>query len=176
MAQGDTHEQKERPLTTTPQRAAAEVPPWFQAQMEGWKASNPKDREATARIDLSAFPDSAVAYGALAYVEGGLKYGEYNWREAGVLASVYVAAARRHLGKWWNGEDEDPTTLVPHLGNLIACAAILIDAIEQGKLIDDRPPKQVVGLYDRMEQKVKHLQAIFPRRASRFTAKSLAEE
>jgi hypothetical protein len=135
-----------------------------------WKASNPKDQAATTRIDLSSFPPSAVAYGALAFVEGGLKYGEFNWRVAGVLASVYVAAARRHLDKWWNGEEEDPKTLVPHLANLIACAAILIDAIEQGKLVDDRPPKQSSSLYDRFEAKVAHLQKIFPRRAARFTA------
>ncbi len=140
---------------------------------EDWKASNPKDQAATTRIDLSSFPTSAVAYGALAYVEGGLKYGEFNWRVAGVLASVYIAAGKRHLDKWWNGEEEDLKTLVPHLANAIACIAILIDAIESGKLVDDRPPKQSSSLYDRFEAKVAHLQKMFPRRAARFTEKKL---
>jgi hypothetical protein len=137
------------------------------------KASNPKDAAATTRLDLSLFPTSAIAYGALAFVEGDLKYGGYNWRKAGVKASVYKAAQGRHGDKWWNGEDSDLKTMVPHLANQLACIAILIDAIESGELIDDRPPKQQVTLYDRFEKVVGHLQKLFPRRTPRYTEKPL---
>jgi len=134
------------------------------------KATNPKDQQATTRVDLSLFPDSAVAYGALAFTEGDLKYGAYNWRVAGVQTSVYIAALRRHVAKYYNGEWADPKTGVPHLANALACIAVLIDSHEQGNLNDDRPPKQSAGLYIDMEEKVAALQEKFPRRAGRYRA------
>jgi hypothetical protein len=136
------------------------------------KPSNPKDAAATNRLDLSLFPATARAYGALAMVEGDQKYGGYNYREAGVMASIYYAAANRHLDKWYNGEDEDPKTKVPHLANAIACIAVLIDGIEKGNWTDDRPPvTDLGGLLDRFEKKVGQVKEIFPRRADRFVAK-----
>lgn len=136
------------------------------------KASNPKDGAATTRLDLSLFPATARAYGALAMVEGDLKYGGYNYRTVGVRASVYYAAANRHLDKWFNGEDIDPKTGVPHLANAMACIGVIIDSIENDNWTDDRPPSvSMTSLLDRFEQKVKHLQLTFPRRAKRFTQK-----
>ncbi len=135
------------------------------------KDTNPKDAAATTRLDLSLFPASARAYGALAMVEGDLKYGGYNYREAGVMASVYYAAASRHLDKWFNGEWEDPLTRVPHLASALACIAILIDGYTQGNVNDDRPPRQDIGaLFAKMEPLVAHLQWVFPRRVPRHRA------
>lgn len=138
--------------------------------MTDTKDTNPKDAAATQRLDLSLFPASARAYGALAMTEGDLKYGGYNYRESGVMASVYYAAAGRHLDKWFNGESADPKTLVPHLASALACIAVLIDGVEQGNLNDDRPPRQDQGLYARFEENVTHLQQIFPRRTKRYRA------
>ena len=136
------------------------------------KPTNPKDRIATTRLDLSLFPDTAVIYGALAMTEGDLKYGGYNYRPSGVLASVYIAACRRHLAKWFNGEDMDETTNVHHLGSALACIAVLIDSIESVHLNDDRPPKvDVSGLLTKMEDNVKHLQKLFPDGPDRFREK-----
>jgi len=137
------------------------------------KPTNPKDRAATDRIDLSLFPDTAVVYGALAMTEGDCKYGAYNYRPGGVQAHVYVAACRRHLAKWWNGEDDDPKTKIPHLGNALACIAILIDSIECGVLKDDRPPRvDMERLIDGVRAKVKHLQELFPNGPDRYTEKN----
>jgi hypothetical protein len=77
---------------------------------------------------------------ATAFLEGALKYGRYNWRVAGVRASIYHAAARRHLAKWWNGQDRDSKTRVHHLDSAIACLGIIRDAELYNKLVDDRPP------------------------------------
>lgn len=128
------------------------------------KPSNPKDAAATNRLDLSLFPGSARAYGALALTEGDLKYGGYNWRTVGIKASVYLAACGRHLEKWNNGEDCDPHTHVPHLANALACIAVLIDASQQGNLNDDRPPAQeaMPHLFKQCEEIVSHLQRLFP--------------
>jgi len=137
------------------------------------KDTNPKDAAATTRLDLSLFPDSAVAYGALAMTEGHLKYGGYNYRERGVLASVYVAACRRHLAKWWNGNGKDPKTGVPHLASAIACLAILVDAIETRVLKDDRPPASgMEELFRTFESRTKHLQVLYPDGPGRYTEQS----
>lgn len=134
------------------------------------KPTNPKDRAATSRLDLSLFPETAIAYGALAMTEGDCKYGGYNWREAGVLASVYYAAARRHLGKWWDGQDDDPKTWVPHLANALACIAVIIDAVHACQLKDDRPPRTgFAELLGDLEVTVKHLQQEFPNGPGRYT-------
>ncbi len=136
------------------------------------KDSNPKDNAATTRLDLSLFPSSARIYGALAMTEGALKYGGYNFRKVGVRGSVYVASTGRHMDKYWNGEECDPTTGIPHLASALAGIAVLIDATEQGNLNDDRPPKQdTAGLLHRCEADVKRLQALFPNPASRYTEK-----
>jgi hypothetical protein len=123
------------------------------------KETNPKDRAATTRLDLSLFPATARVYGALAFAEGDLKYGGYNWRVAGVKASVYYAACNRHLDKWFNGQESDSVTGVPHLANAIACLAVLVDAIVVGRLNDDRPPRcDMTRVLSWAEERVRELQ------------------
>lgn len=142
------------------------------SQKTDFKPTNPKDRAATSRLDISLFPQSALIYGALGMTEGDLKYGGYNFREAGVLVSVYVAALMRHLMKWYNGEEEDEKTGVPHLASVLACAAILVDSTVKGNLKDDRPPRAPVAeLLADFEKKVKHLQELYPSGPPRHTEK-----
>lgn len=107
----------------------------------GTKASNPKEVFGDAKMPMDLLPDTAVVQFNLAFLEGALKYGQYNWRIAGVSARTYVRAARRHLSKWWNGQDVDPVTRVSELASVGACIAILIDAAACGKLMDNRPPR-----------------------------------
>lgn len=129
------------------------------------KPSNPKDVIGSRKLDLGLVPDSAIVGMAEALMEGALKYGRFNWRLAGVRASIYHAACRRHLAKWWNGEDREPATRIHHLHNAACCLAILIDAELYGKLTDDRPPapnrEAVARLIDSMEGAVKHLKEVF---------------
>lgn len=104
------------------------------------KPSNPKDIIGSRKLDPGLVPDTVVMLAAMAFTEGALKYGRYNWRIAGIRASIYHAALRRHLAKWWNGQEVDPATNVPHLASAMACLAIIADAELYGKLVDDRPP------------------------------------
>jgi hypothetical protein len=101
---------------------------------------NPKDKIGSRKIDVGLVPDSAIVGMAIALTEGAVKYGRFNWRIAGVSARIYHAACRRHLKKWWNGQDEDTATTVHHIDNAMACLAILRDAMLYDKLTDDRPP------------------------------------
>lgn len=122
------------------------------------KATNPKEAIGDTKLNLSVVPDTMLLYAATAFTEGALKYGSYNWRAAGVRASTYIAAHRRHVAKWWNGERCDPKTKVHHLANAMACLAIVLDAELVGKLTDDRPPKaDMAGLIESLEGTVKHL-------------------
>jgi hypothetical protein len=104
------------------------------------KPTNPKDALASTRLPFHLVPGTMEMYASLAFAEGALKYGAYNWRIAGVRASVYVSACQRHLKKWFNGEEVDPKTGVPHLSSALACIAIILDARACGMLTDDRPP------------------------------------
>jgi hypothetical protein len=99
---------------------------------------NPKDAIARAKVPLHLWPIAATMYGCWALFCGKTKYGSLNWRATPVLASVYYGALLRHAGRWWEGEDLDPDDGTPHLGNALACLAILIDAHVSGTLIDDR--------------------------------------
>ena len=47
----------------------------------------------------------------------------------------------RHMEAFKSGEELDPTDGTDHLGNIMACCAIIMDAREAGLLTDDRPPK-----------------------------------
>lgn len=102
------------------------------------KPSNPKDIIGSTKLPLHLFPMTARAYGCIGLSEGALKYGRNNFRVLGVKASIYYDALNRHMDSWFEGEDCDPITGVPHLANAMACLAIIIDAHEKGVLTDDR--------------------------------------
>lgn len=112
------------------------------------KDTNPKQAFADGKIPLDIFPDTAAMLGALALLDGAMKYGKHNWRGCGVRAATYVGACRRHLMAWYNGE-EDAADGVPHLAHALACLAILVDAQAAGKLTDDRPPRIDVAAWQK---------------------------
>lgn len=116
------------------------------------KDTNPKDQVATNKVPLWLLSPIAKAKWALAQFAGMAKYGAWNWRIAGVRSSVYLSAAQRHLDAYLSGEEYDPIDGTDHLGNIMACCAILLDAREAGKLTDDRPPSvDIRATYGEME-------------------------
>ena len=126
------------------------------------KDTNPKDAIGSTKLPMHLIPGSAKAWLALAFLEGALKYGKYNWRVAGVRASIYLDAMERHLEKYKNGEWDDAQTGVPHLASIMACAAIILDAESVGKLTDDRPPKgDESDLIDSLATSVRYLQELY---------------
>lgn len=127
------------------------------------KASNPKDIIGSDKVPMSLVPDCVIAYAALGWLEGMLKYGLTNWRECGVRSSIYLDAMSRHRAKYREGQWADPVTRVPHLASIIACAGILLDAELNGKLIDDRPMStpDFDKFLDGLSDNVKHLKNLF---------------
>jgi hypothetical protein len=111
------------------------------APTEQVKLSNPKDAIGDTKVPLWLCSAIAKAHWALGQFAGLCKYGAWNWRVAGVRASVYLSAMGRHIDAYTNGERLDPTDGTHHLGNVMACCAILLEAEAIGKLTDDRPPR-----------------------------------
>ena len=79
------------------------------------KATNPKDTLGIAKVPTHVIPPIVEAYLGLALMEGALKYGSYNYRDAGVRGSVYYDADGRHMKQWWEGEDLDRDSGLPHV-------------------------------------------------------------
>jgi hypothetical protein len=104
----------------------------------GTKDTNPKDVIGSTKLPLSLVPPLTVAYASIAHLNGALKYGKGNWRKAGVRASIYADAAKRHIDSWLDGEEVDPEDGVPHLSAVLACIGIILDSRACGKLTDDR--------------------------------------
>lgn len=69
---------------------------------------------------------------------GAGKYGVRNWRKDPILLKTYVAAIRRHLNAWADGQDLDPDSGESHLAHIRACCAVALDAQHQGTAQDDR--------------------------------------
>lgn len=104
---------------------------------------NPKDRVGAHKPPLHLIPPAAELLESMVMALGAKKYGAFNWRTSSVKASIYVAAARRHLLQWFDGQDDDPESGVSHLAHARACLGILLDAIATNHLVDDRPPPGV---------------------------------
>jgi hypothetical protein len=122
------------------------------------KQTNPKDIIGSDKVPMGLVPAITIAYAALGHLEGNLKYGLVNWREAGVRTSIYIDACLRHIEKFKEGEWADKITQVPHLANALACISIIIDAYHAGKLNDDRPkPTEASKVIDGLADVVKHL-------------------
>ncbi len=132
------------------------------------KATNPKDAIGDTKVPLWLLSPIAKAQWALAQFAGMLKYGTWNWRVAGVRSSVYLSAMQRHVDAYVSGEETDPVDGSHHLGNVMACAAILLDAAAAGKLIDDRPPSvDVRGTYAAVEKQMSALRVKYTDKAPR---------
>lgn len=102
---------------------------------------NPKTLRGQLRVDLSLVPSAGLIHCAHSFMDGARKYNPYNWRDKKVPARIYIAAAQRHLLDWLDGEEVASDSKAHHLGHAMACCAIILDAMETGNLIDDRPKK-----------------------------------
>ena len=112
---------------------------------KGLPDNNPKTAFGIKKVPThSRIPWTAVILEGIVMALGGIKYGPFNWRQNSVAASVYVDAMERHISLWNAGEDDDDESLVSHLAHVRACCGILIDAIETGNLVDDRPKNETV--------------------------------
>jgi Domain of unknown function (DUF5664) len=115
------------------------------------KPSNPKDAIGIRKAPMSTVSAAVLAEVGVAMLEGAAKYGRHNYRAVGVQSSVYYDATMRHLMDWWEGVDTDPDSGMHHITKAIASLVVLRDAMIQGVLTDDRPPRSA-EFYSRLNE------------------------
>jgi hypothetical protein len=116
------------------------------------KESNPKDIVGSRKAKFSVIPAGVLFDLGNAMTEGMCKYGRHNYRAIGVRSSVYYDAAMGHMADWWEGQDIDAESGLSHVTKAIASLVVLRDAMLQGKLYDDRPPRSVIYKSDFSKQ------------------------
>lgn len=127
------------------------------------KESNPKQAFGDAKPPLSTVPMPVLYEVALGMLEGHLKgYRRHNYRIAGVRMSTYYDAILRHITAWWEGQDIDPESGLPHIVKAICCMVVLRDAEMLGKVTDDRPPSHPDGWQEKLKPMVAALKAKYP--------------
>lgn len=87
--------------------------------------------------DLSLIPFVAEVAMAQAFMYGSKKYGRYNYCKGHDLSQL-IASAKRHISKFYAGEDKDNESGVHHLGHAMVNLAMILQEIELGTLKDDR--------------------------------------
>lgn len=92
---------------------------------------------------ISLIPKSALWGMAQAFTYGANKYGKWNYKE-GMEYTRLADAAYRHLSQFMDGEDIDQESGNNHLYHALASIAMLVDAYENNKDMDDRfKPKRI---------------------------------
>lgn len=121
--------------------------------MENKKDTNPKDLVGIKKAPMSTVSAPVLMEVGVAMLEGARKYGRHNYREAGVVASVYYDATMRHLMDWFEGQDIDPASGLNHVTKAIASLTVLRDSMIRGNWKDDRPPKMPEGWLEELNKK-----------------------
>lgn len=102
---------------------------------------NPKDSIGAKKAPIGVVPPALMIGAAEAMQTGAVKYGPFNYRENKVQAVTYYEAICRHLFAWFDGQEVAEDTGVHHLRHVAAGVGILLDALDAGNLIDNRPVK-----------------------------------
>jgi hypothetical protein len=135
----------------------------------GTKPTNPKDVIGVRKVSMSYVPAPVLMEVALGMMEGGFKYRRHNYRVAGVRSSIYYDATMRHLMAFWEGEDIDPQSGLPHLSKAMSSLVVWRDAQMQNKCADDRPPRSASGWIDRLNEHVEKLAVKYPNAEPPYT-------
>lgn len=134
------------------------------------KETNPKQAFGDAKPPLSCVPMPVLYEVGLAMLEGHLKgYRRHNYRIAGVRMSTYYDAVLRHIAAWWEGQDTDPDSGLPHIVKAICCLVVLRDAQMLGKVTDDRPPSHPDGWLEALKPHVAALKERYPAPVEPYT-------
>lgn len=91
-----------------------------------------------ARFDL--IPPRPLSTIAELYGFGAVKYDDHNWAK-GYDWSLSFAALQRHAWAFWNGEDNDAETQLPHMASVAFHAMALIQFMEDHPDFDNRPKR-----------------------------------
>jgi hypothetical protein len=105
----------------------------------GYPDDNPKTALGTAKPNYRHVPLVGLYQVGAVMELGAKKYGPCNWRDQRITASTYIAAIRRHMDAYAEGETLDPESGEHQLAHVAACCLLMLDGAACGKLNDDRP-------------------------------------
>jgi hypothetical protein len=126
----------------------------YKTQGNSLKETNPKDLSFGKKPPLSLIPASAAILMAAVMEHGAIKRSPYNWRNSKISILQTLDKTFRHLYKYQDGQDFDEETNLLELAHAAADLIVLIDAVETGCIVDDRPKKGVAGkLIERLTKK-----------------------
>lgn len=137
------------------------------------KDTNPKDAVGIKKAAVSTLSGPVLFEAGLGMLEGARKYGRHNYRIAGVRGSVYLDATVRHLLQWWEGQDIDPDSGLPHIAKAIASLFVLRDSQIRNNWVDDRPPKVDDNWLIQLNELAAKIVEKYPNAVPPFTEKSL---
>lgn len=108
------------------------------------KSNNKKaDRFNEGKLPMHLVPPDAIKAMAAVLEVGAKKYALRNW-EKGADFSVPYSSLMRHLMLFWEGEDVDSESKLPHLYHVLMNAAMLVRYSEKFPELDDRPNKEII--------------------------------
>jgi hypothetical protein len=102
------------------------------------RGSGARFNDGKARLDL--IPLSSLTDCANVFDYGRKKYAAWNWAK-GMDWSVPYGCLLRHMAAWFNGEDNDPESGLPHLGHAMCNLVMLSTFARTFQEGDDRPAK-----------------------------------
>jgi len=120
--------------------------------MTSYSAVDPKQSQATKKMQFDAVPVSLLLHAQPGNQNGADKYGVYNWLTLGdgaMSMSTYLNALQRHLLLFRAGQDVTSDTGIHNLDSMISGLAVLRDAMLFNKVNDDRvklSPEQITIL------------------------------
>ena len=98
-------------------------------KVEGLKSDHGK-------LQLDLVPVNSINEIAKIFEHGLKKYGKNNWKK-GIKHSRLYSAALRHIFSWWNGNDNDDESGLPHLYHAIVNLIMIMETPD----FDDRDSK-----------------------------------
>jgi hypothetical protein len=99
--------------------------------------SDPKQINGDQKTPMWLLPPVAKVACARVLALGATKYGPWNWRKTKVRRETYISAIHRHIDAWQEGQALDPESGESHLAHVMANCCILLDALQQGTLIEE---------------------------------------
>jgi len=112
------------------------------------RGENPKEAAGRKKCPMHLLPPefltqtaNVLGYGAYDAPRTDAKkgYGPWNWRDQPIKMSTYTSAILRHWSEIIDGNLLDKSHGQSHFASIAANCAIVLDAMKQGTLEDDRP-------------------------------------
>jgi hypothetical protein len=121
------------------------MPVYHAETMEPVDAQGRKDDSDKLRFDL--IDGGSLTDLARVYTFGARKYTDRNW-EKGIQWSRVFGAVMRHMWAFWNGQDLDPETGLPHTIHAAWGCFALTNYLRNRKQFDDRPKEEARATQD----------------------------